>query len=62
MRKLFGIHTWKSGPRTVTEWREVVKGCKVKTQRPETPEEYHARKKDMVSILLFGKLFTMKKA
>jgi hypothetical protein len=26
----------------------------------ETPEEYHARKSDMVTVLFFGRLFTFK--
>jgi len=54
------MHIWKSGPNVVSEWREVAKGIKVLVERNETPEEYKSRKKDMVTILFFGKLFTFK--
>jgi hypothetical protein len=57
--KLFGIHTWKE-IREVEEWQEVEKGARVLIRRFENPEEYHSRKKDMVTICFFGKLFTFK--
>jgi len=60
MKKLFGVHIWKSGPLMIEEWQEVTKGCKVRVKRPEAPEEYHSRKKGMISILFFGKLFTFR--
>ena len=59
MRKLFGIHFWKE-MRWVKEWKKVERGVKILTERPETPEEYHARKNNMVTLLVFGKLFTFK--
>jgi len=60
MRKLFGLHIWKSGPKEIECWKQVEHGAKILTKRYETPEEYAARKKDMVTMLLFGKLFTFK--
>jgi len=60
MRKLFGIHFWKDGPRTVKDWKPVSKKAKVLIERSETSEEYHARKKNMVTLLLFGILVTMR--
>ena len=59
MRKLCGIHFWKDGPRTVKDWKPVSKKAKVLIERSETSEEYHARKKNMVTLLLFGIDHTM---
>lgn len=57
--KLFGVHVWKEMT-TVKEWKEVERGAKILIERPETPEEYHKRKRNMVTILLFGKLLTFR--
>jgi uncharacterized protein (DUF1697 family) len=59
MKRLFGLHVWKS-MRTVREWKRVAEGASVLIERDETPEEYHRRKNDMVTVLFFGRLFTFK--
>ena len=59
MRKLFGIHFWKE-MQFIKEWKEIEEGVKILIERPETPQEYHARKNDMITLLLFGKTFTFR--
>ena len=46
--------------RWIKEWKEIGKGVKILVERAETPEEYHARKNNMVTILLFGRLITFR--
>jgi hypothetical protein len=62
LRRLFGWHLWKDGPRAITEWKEAkhFHGCRLLGERLETPEEYHARKKNMVTLLIFGATVTFK--
>lgn len=70
--KIFSYHTWKSF-REITEWKEVGrymwydKEGKLHTMiarqqitRWETPEEYHSRKKDMITFTILGVTFTLK--
>jgi len=59
MRKLFGIHVWRS-MRTVRECMEVAEGTRIFVDRQETPEEHKARKKDMVTLLVLGKVITFR--
>lgn len=59
---MFGVHTWKDGPRTVKKWIEYhdayLGKYKILEDRLETPEEYHNRKKNKVTVLFLGKLHT----
>ncbi len=59
------FYFWKSGPRSkvVSEWQEVAPGIRVRQPRVmwESPEEYHKRKPDRVTICFFNRwYFTLK--
>ncbi|MBW2673605.1 MAG: hypothetical protein JRD89_09365, partial [Deltaproteobacteria bacterium] len=58
--RLFGWHLWKSGPHLVEYWREVEPGARILARRWETPEEYHSRPKDMLTVTLLGRTFTIR--
>ena len=56
--RVVGFHLWKS-MRDVEEWIEVEKGVKVKVVRPESPEEYHGRPPDRITIHILGRCWTI---
>jgi len=58
--KVFAVHLWKDGPREIEDWVEVARNAKVLKRRFETPEEYHERPKNMVTVLILGRTFTFR--
>jgi len=58
LSRVAGFRLWKS-VREVEEWVEVEKGVKVKVIRPETPEEYHGRPPDRLTIYAFERRWTI---